>query len=78
MHRGFLDPSGGGSNHKKKEDQNIDGKVRGSDGVARGSGLNPSIVDVNVEVVSKDAHHGNNVVASSQDYMKRAMGDTFC
>ncbi|GJS54484.1 zinc knuckle CX2CX4HX4C containing protein [Tanacetum coccineum] len=76
MQRSFLDLGGGGSNHKKKEDRNIDGKVRGSNGVVRGSGLNPSIVDVNVEVVSKDAHHRNTVVVSAQDSTKRAMWDT--
>nr|GEZ84066.1 hypothetical protein [Tanacetum cinerariifolium] len=68
MQRGFLGPSGGGSNHKKKRDRNIDG-------VARGPRLNPSIADVNVEVVSEAPHHRNIVVVSAQDATKTVMGD---
>ncbi|GKE12681.1 zinc knuckle CX2CX4HX4C containing protein [Tanacetum coccineum] len=68
MQRGFLDSSGGGSNHKKKEDQNIDG-------VVRGPRLNPFIADVNVEVVSEAPPHRNTVVVSAQDATKIAMGD---
>nr|GEZ97041.1 protein ESKIMO 1-like [Tanacetum cinerariifolium] len=68
MQRGFLDPSGGGSNHKKKEDRNIDG-------VVMGPRLNPSIADVNVEVVSEAPPHRNIVVVSAQDATETAMGD---